>query len=69
MKDAIEYYNEVVELHFDDITGDDALYNLAVIYDRGSKRFMKKLKSITLSFYLNFQARFIPLKQENVIGN
>ena len=31
---AIEYYNEVVELHFDDITGDDALYNLAVIYDQ-----------------------------------
>ena len=30
---AIEFYNRVVDLHFDDITGDDALYNLAVIYD------------------------------------
>lgn len=30
---AIEYYTEVVDLHFDDITGDDALYNLATIYD------------------------------------
>ena len=30
---AIEFYNRVVELHFDDITGDDALYNLAIIYD------------------------------------
>ena len=30
---AIEFYNRVVELHFDDITGDDALYNLAFIYD------------------------------------
>ena len=34
LEGAIEYYNEVVELHFDDITGDDALYNLAVIYDQ-----------------------------------
>ena len=30
---AIGYYNEVVDLHFDDITGDDALFNLATIYD------------------------------------
>ena len=30
---AIEFYNRIVDLHFDDITGDDALYNLAVIYD------------------------------------
>jgi tetratricopeptide (TPR) repeat protein len=30
---AIAMYSEVVELHFDDITGDDALYNLAIIYD------------------------------------
>jgi tetratricopeptide (TPR) repeat protein len=30
---ALTYYQEVVDLHFDDITGDDALYNLAVIYD------------------------------------
>jgi tetratricopeptide (TPR) repeat protein len=30
---ALTYYQEVVDLHFDDITGDDALYNLAVICD------------------------------------
>jgi len=30
---ALTHYQEVVDLHFDDITGDDALYNLAVIYD------------------------------------
>ena len=33
LETAIELYSEVVELHFDDITGDDALYNLAIIYD------------------------------------
>ncbi|MBM55927.1 MAG: hypothetical protein CMB32_05160 [Euryarchaeota archaeon] len=33
LETAIDFYNEVVELHFDDITGDDALYNLATIYD------------------------------------
>jgi len=30
---AMGYYEEIVDLHFDDITGDDALYKLAVIYD------------------------------------
>ncbi|PCJ81700.1 MAG: hypothetical protein COA49_04105 [Bacteroidetes bacterium] len=30
---AISYFQEVVDLHFDDITADDALYNLALIYD------------------------------------
>ena len=38
---AMEYYTEVVALHFDDITGDDALYNLAVIYDKILKDFEK----------------------------
>ena len=38
---AIEYYTEVVDLHFDDITGDDALYNLATIYDEILKDFGK----------------------------
>lgn len=33
IEDAIEFYKEVVDLHFDDITGDDALYKLALIYD------------------------------------
>ena len=36
---AIEFYNRVVDLHFDDITGDDALYNLAVIYDEILKNY------------------------------
>jgi tetratricopeptide (TPR) repeat protein len=31
---AMGYYEEIVDLHFDDITGDDALYNLAVIFDK-----------------------------------
>ena len=31
---ALTYYQEVADLHFDDITGDDAMYNLAVIYDQ-----------------------------------
>ena len=30
---AIKLYEEIVDLHFDDITGDDALYKLALIYD------------------------------------
>lgn len=30
---AIALYEEIVDLHFDDITGDDALYKLAIIYD------------------------------------
>jgi len=30
---AMGYYEEILDLHFDDITGDDALYKLAVIYD------------------------------------
>lgn len=33
VESALTYYQEVADLHFDDITGDDALYNLAVIYD------------------------------------
>ena len=31
---ALTYYQEVADLHFDDITGDDAMYKLAVIYDQ-----------------------------------
>ncbi len=38
---AIDFYNEVVALHFDDITGDDALYNLAIIYDEILKDYEK----------------------------
>jgi tetratricopeptide (TPR) repeat protein len=34
---AMGYFEEVVALHFDDITGDDALYKLAVIYDEHFK--------------------------------
>ena len=34
VESALSYYQEVADLHFDDITGDDALYNLAVIYDQ-----------------------------------
>ncbi len=39
--EAIEYYYDVVDLHFDDITGDDALYNLAIIYDEILKDYEK----------------------------
>ena len=31
--EAIQFYEEIFDLHFDDITGDDALYKLALIYD------------------------------------
>ena len=41
IEDAIGFYEEVVDLHFDDITGDDALYNLAKIYDEQLKDFEK----------------------------
>ena len=34
VEEALTYYQEVADLHFDDITGDDALYKLAVIYDQ-----------------------------------
>ena len=33
IKEAIQFYEEILDLHFDDITGDDALYKLALIYD------------------------------------
>jgi tetratricopeptide (TPR) repeat protein len=33
IESAIKFYSEVSELHFDDITGDDALFKLAEIYD------------------------------------
>ena len=33
IESALEFYSEVAELHFDDITGDDALFKLAEIYD------------------------------------
>ncbi len=33
IESAIKFYSEVTELHFDDITGDDALFKLAEIYD------------------------------------
>ena len=41
IEDAVGFYEEVVDLHFDDITGDDALYNLAKIYDEQLKDFEK----------------------------
>ena len=41
IEDAIGFYKEVVDLHFDDITGDDALYNIAKIYDEQLKDFEK----------------------------
>jgi tetratricopeptide (TPR) repeat protein len=41
LESAIELYSSVVELHFDDITGDDALYNLAIIYDEHLGDFVK----------------------------
>jgi tetratricopeptide (TPR) repeat protein len=34
IENALSFYQEVADLHFDDITGDDALFNLAVIYDQ-----------------------------------
>ena len=34
VENALSFYQEVADLHFDDITGDDAIYNLAVIYDQ-----------------------------------
>ena len=34
VEEALTYYQEVADLHFDDITGDDAMYKLAVIYDQ-----------------------------------
>jgi len=33
IEEAIQFYKEILDLHFDDITGDDALYKLALIYD------------------------------------
>jgi tetratricopeptide (TPR) repeat protein len=33
VESALTFYSEVSELHFDDITGDDALFKLAEIYD------------------------------------
>jgi tetratricopeptide (TPR) repeat protein len=33
IESALKFYSEVAELHFDDITGDDALFKLAEIYD------------------------------------
>ena len=33
VESALKFYSEVAELHFDDITGDDACFKLAEIYD------------------------------------
>lgn len=40
---AIEYYNEILESHGDDIHGDDALFQLATIYER-NKNDLEKAK-------------------------
>ena len=53
LKELLSFYEEVVDLHFDDITGDDALYNLAKIYYE-QLRTLKKLKRFTLSLLFEF---------------
>ena len=59
---AIEFYNRVVDLHFDDIAGDDALYNLAFIYDEILRDY-DMAEKIYSKYFLSLVVHYTPYKR------